>query len=210
MSQVTKRTPKGERARGQILDAAEQLFARSGFHGTSVRDVATQLEIPTASLLHHFPRKERLYGAVLERIAGQLEVALTSAVRGGTDYGSKLRRLTRKFAQWSLRRPDHCTLLLRELLDNAPRIAEARRLHLQPVVEKFASFIREGQRAGVFRPIDPVMFVIHLAGSTSYFVVVQPTLARVVQRSPAAIEKDYRKDLAAMIERVVLVDPPAA
>ena len=203
---MVKPTPKGERARAQILDAAETLFARSGFHGTSVRDVAAQLDIPTASLLHHFPKKERLYGAVLERIAGQLDHALTQATKGGTGYAEKLRKLTRKFALWSLRRPDHCTLLLRELLDNAPRIAEARRLHLQPVVEKFASFIRGGQREGVFRDIDPVMFVIHLTGSTSYFCVVQPTLSRVVGRSVASLTRDYKKDLSALIERVVLVD----
>ncbi len=203
---MVKPTPKGERARAQILDAAEKLFARAGFHGTSVRDVAAELDIPTASLLHHFPRKERLYGAVLERIAGQLDHALTQSTKGGTGHVEKLRKLTRKFALWSLRRPDHCTLLLRELLDNAPRIAEARRLHLQPVVEKFASFIRGGQREGVFRDIDPVMFVIHLTGSTSYFCVVQPTLSRVVGRSVASLERDYKKDLSALIERVVLVD----
>jgi TetR/AcrR family transcriptional regulator len=206
---MPKSTPKGERARQQILDAAEKLFAGGGFHGTSVRDVATELDIPPASLLHHFPRKERLYGAVLERIADRLDGALTSATRGEGDYATKLRRLTRRFSQWSLQKPDHATLLLRELLDNAPRIAEARRLHLQPVVEKFASFIRAGQSAGVFRAVDPVMFVIHLAGSTSYFCVVQPTLSRVVGRSVTALARDYKRDLGALIERAVLVDSEA-
>lgn len=203
-------TPKGERARQQILDAAERLFARSGFHGTSVRDVASELEIPTASLLHHFPRKERLYGAVLQRIAEQLEQALEHATRGAGDHADKLRRLTRRFGQWALQQPDHSALLLRELLDNRPRIAEARTLHLRPVVEKFASFVREGQKAGAFRTeVDPVMFVIHLAGSTSYFCVVLPTLSRVVGRGEPTLVREYKRDLMAMIERTVLAEPPA-
>lgn len=207
-SSEPKSTPKGERARAQILDAAEGLFAKSGFFGTSVRDVASALDIPTASLLHHFPRKERLYGAVLQRIAVELEDALERATRGPGDYADKLRRLTKRFGQWSLQKPDHCMLLLRELLDNRPRIAEVRTLHLRPVVEKFASFIREGQKAGAFRAIDPVMFVIHLAGSTSYFTAVLPTLGRVVGRSESALVRDYRKDLTALIERAVLVEAP--
>src|SRR6188768_2750579 len=91
-----RKTPKGERARSQILDAAESLFAGSGFHGTSVRDVASALGIPTASLLHHFPRKERLYGAVLQRIATQLQSALERAIAGRGGYADKLRRLVRE------------------------------------------------------------------------------------------------------------------
>lgn len=208
---MARPTPKGQRAREQILDAAQALFADGGFHGTSVRDVAGRLGIPTASLLHHFPRKEKLYGAVLERIADALGAALTKVVVSADDmtvedYRERLITLTRRFWRWANKNPVHARLLLRELLDNPARIGEARRLHLAPVVARFAEFIRGGQQAGAFRAIDPVMFTIHLAGSTSYFVAVVPTLTRVTGRSEAALTRDYRKDLAAMIERLVLVE----
>ena len=208
---MARPTPKGQRAREQILDAAQALFADGGFHGTSVRDVAGRLSIPTASLLHHFPRKEKLYGAVLERIADALGEALTKVVVAEDDmtvedYRERLVTLTRRFWRWANKNPVHSRLLLRELLDNPARIGEARRLHLAPVVARFAEFIRGGQQAGAFRAIDPVMFTIHLAGSTSYFVAVVPTLTRVTGRSEAALTRDYRKDLAAMIERLVLVE----
>jgi len=208
---VARPTPKGQRAREQILDAAQSLFADGGFHGTSVRDVAGTLGIPTASLLHHFPRKEKLYGAVLERIADALGEALTKVVVADEtmtveDYRERLVTLTRRFWRWANKNPVHSRLLLRELLDNPARIGEARRLHLAPVVARFAEFIRGGQQAGAFRAIDPVMFTIHLAGSTSYFVAVVPTLTRVTGRSEAALTRDYRKDLAAMIERLVLAE----
>ncbi|MEM6992309.1 MAG: TetR/AcrR family transcriptional regulator [Myxococcota bacterium] len=205
-------TPKGQRAREQILDAAETLFADGGFHGTSVRDVAGRLSIPTASLLHHFPRKESLYGAVLERIATALGAALakvvaTDAAMSATQYRERLVRLTRRFWRWTQSNPVHSRLLLRELLDNPARIGDARRLHLAPVVAQFAEFIRAGQDAGAFRGIDPLMFTIHLTGSTSYFVAVLPTLTRLTGRSDAALTRDYRKDLAALIERLVLATP---
>ena len=114
---MTGTTAKGERARQQILDVAERLFAARGVHGTSVRDVAGELAIPTASLLHHFPRKERLYGAVLQRIAEQLAEVLERGTEGAGDHATKLRRLTRRFWRWSQARPDHCVLLLRDMLD---------------------------------------------------------------------------------------------
>lgn len=204
-------TPKGERARASILDAAQSLFAQGGFYGTSVRDVAGELGIPTASLLHHFPRKERLYGEVLGRMAVDLGVALDKILQPkaqarAEDYADKLRLLIRRFWRWASGNPDHCRLLLREVLDNEPRIGEAKRLVLAPVLEQFSTFIRAGQAAGAFRDIDPLMFVIHLTGSTSYFVTVLPTLQRLANRSSAALTRDYRRDLVAMIERVVLVE----
>ncbi|MCH9681556.1 MAG: TetR/AcrR family transcriptional regulator [Deltaproteobacteria bacterium] len=203
---MAKTTAKGERARQQILDAAERLFAARGVHGTSVRDVAGELQIPTASLLHHFPRKERLYGAVLRRIAAHLAEVLERGTQGPGELATKLRRLIRRFWRWSQDRPDHCVLLLRDMLDPGTRIDQAREVPLAPVIDRFAEFIREGQAAGVFRPIDPVMFVMHLAGSVSYFRVALPALSRAVARAPNTLVRDYRRDLNASVERLVLVD----
>ena len=202
---MPRTTAKGERARQQILDAAERLFAARGVHGTSVRDVAGELGIPTASLLHHFPRKQRLYGAVLERIAEQLAEVLERGTGGPGDHVAKLRRLTRRFWRWSQDRPDHCVLLLRDMLDRSGQLEGASRMPLTPVVERFAVFIREGQVAGVFRPVDPVAFVIHLAGSVSYFTVALPALSRVVGRAPHTLVRDYRRDLRETVERLLLV-----
>jgi len=202
---LVKTTAKGERARQQILDVAERLFAARGVHGTSVRDVAGELGIPTASLLHHFPRKERLYGAVLRRIAAELSEVLERGISGEGDHVVKLRRLTRRFWRWSQDRPDHCVLLLRDMLDRGARIEEAGELPLAPVIQRFAGFIREGQAAGVFRAIDPVMFVIHLAGSVSYFQVALPVLTRALDRASHTLARDYRRDLKDSVERLVLV-----
>lgn len=53
--------------RTRILDTAESLFASHGFSATSVRDIASAAGLTAASLYNHFPGKEALYQAVLER-----------------------------------------------------------------------------------------------------------------------------------------------
>ena len=40
----------------------------SGSPGTSLRDIGGSLGLANASLLHHYPSKSRLYGAMLARI----------------------------------------------------------------------------------------------------------------------------------------------
>lgn len=55
----------GRDRRAEIVERATQLFAREGYHGVSLREVADELEMPKSSLLHHFPSKETLLQAVL-------------------------------------------------------------------------------------------------------------------------------------------------
>ncbi|MFC7813998.1 TetR/AcrR family transcriptional regulator [Streptomyces sp. NPDC057367] len=62
-----RRLSKGERTRARILDAATELFSRSGFNAVSLRDIAAHAGLTHAGVLHHFPGKESLLTAVLGR-----------------------------------------------------------------------------------------------------------------------------------------------
>lgn len=55
----------GRRRRTRILSDAMQLFARSGYGDTSLLDIAKAVGVSKSTLLHHYPTKEQLLGAVL-------------------------------------------------------------------------------------------------------------------------------------------------
>jgi AcrR family transcriptional regulator len=65
---------KGQRqARGlvrqdRILDAAYELFSTQGVRTTTIATIADQVDLSEAGLLHHFPSKDALLLAVLERV----------------------------------------------------------------------------------------------------------------------------------------------
>ena len=50
-----------------ILDAAERLFAREGFHSTSLRMLTREAGVNLAAVNYHFGSKEELIKAVIER-----------------------------------------------------------------------------------------------------------------------------------------------
>lgn len=62
-----KRESKGERTARRILDVAEDLFARQGYDGTSLRQIAEGVGIREPGLYNHFASKQALYEAVLFR-----------------------------------------------------------------------------------------------------------------------------------------------
>src|SRR5262245_46184599 len=58
----------GASTREKILETAEPLFARLGFAGVGLREVADRVGIGKSSLFHHFENKIELYMAVHERV----------------------------------------------------------------------------------------------------------------------------------------------
>ena len=60
----------------RILDVAERLAQRCGFNGFSYADVASELQISTASLHYHFAGKAELGRAMLTRYAERFAQAL--------------------------------------------------------------------------------------------------------------------------------------
>src|SRR3989449_11304042 len=65
-----------------ILDTAEHLFAARGVEGVAVRDLAREMGITASSLYNHFPGKQALYAAVLERGLGPIVEAVAGPRQG--------------------------------------------------------------------------------------------------------------------------------
>lgn len=59
----------GDSARDRLLDAAHRIFAEAGFRGLTTRRVAAAAGVNEVTLFRHFPTKEALVLAALDRAA---------------------------------------------------------------------------------------------------------------------------------------------
>jgi len=64
---------KGRLRRQQILDAAVDVFARSGYHAGSLRDIAKRVGMTSAGVMHHFASKEELFLEVIRERDSRVE-----------------------------------------------------------------------------------------------------------------------------------------
>src|ERR1700753_496609 len=72
--------PRREDNRGRdVLAAAVELFASRGFDATSIRDIATAAQVQPASVYYHYPSKEALLVAIVDRAAAQVAEQLRGA-----------------------------------------------------------------------------------------------------------------------------------
>jgi len=79
-----RRLPRALR-REQILTAATEAFARSGFAATGLEDIAAGAGITRVILYRHFDSKTDLYQAVLDRMCARLDAHVEEPAGGFTD-----------------------------------------------------------------------------------------------------------------------------
>ncbi|MCW5890801.1 MAG: CerR family C-terminal domain-containing protein [bacterium] len=95
---MTRRDPG--RTRKKLLDAAAQLFAAHGFHGTTAREIAERGGVNLAAGHYHFGSKKDLYLEVLRAQFARIQA--TMAARGALPP-SDVKRLSRAEARTTLR-----------------------------------------------------------------------------------------------------------
>ncbi len=71
-SQRQKLTPKGERTRARIVEAAAKLIYEHGVAATTIEDVKAIAGVSSSQLYHYFADKEALVEAVIDRQANFL------------------------------------------------------------------------------------------------------------------------------------------
>ncbi|MGR3321130.1 MAG: TetR/AcrR family transcriptional regulator [Pseudooceanicola sp.] len=76
---ATTKMPSDQR-KAQIIRAATELFAKAGYAGTSLRDVAQKCGMTKAALYYHYPDKENLLKAVVEARMMRLNAVMEAAL----------------------------------------------------------------------------------------------------------------------------------
>lgn len=59
--------------RQNILDAAQRLFARSGYHAVTIRQIAQEAQVPLALVGYYFGQKQELYDAIFGHLSGNID-----------------------------------------------------------------------------------------------------------------------------------------
>lgn len=135
----------GAQTRARLLDAALELFARQGFSGTSIREIAEAVGIRDSAIYSHFDSKQALYEALLERAGPGLPrtLAMDPEALAGQHPATAIPELVHRLvAAWD--EPDarrFTSLMIREgLVGLADALADVR----TQFAATFAHWVDEG------------------------------------------------------------------
>jgi len=96
---MSVRLPANAR-REQILDVALEVFARQGFHGASMNEVADAVGVTKPVLYQHFDSKRDLYQALIDEVGDRLLASISKAAAEATDGKTQTELGFRAYFRW--------------------------------------------------------------------------------------------------------------
>jgi len=154
-----------ERTRQEILDVALSEFARNGYAGARVDEIAARTRTTKRMLYYYFSSKEQLYIAVLERAYSTARDAERQLDVDHLEPLSAIRTLAELTFDHHESHQDFISLVAIENIHRAEFIVQSPALAElnTPAVAVIESILERGRAAGVFRrdvePIDVHMMI---------------------------------------------------
>jgi AcrR family transcriptional regulator len=158
----------GER-RQQILEVAMRLFSQRGFRGTTTKEIAQAAGVSEAMVFRHFATKQELYSAILDFKAcsgslGDPREFLAEALRRKDDR-AVFTELARALMHHHESDQEFLRLLTHAALEEHELAAMFWERTIRQMYEFLGGYVRERQRDGAFRQIEPNVVVRAFLGT---------------------------------------------
>lgn len=166
MSPVVRDLP----TRDLILREAKDCFARQGFDGTSLNDIAAGVGIRRPSLLHYFASKEAIYQQVLLDALAEWGEQIDQTRVGGLDGWDLIDRVLEVSFRFFEKNPQIVRIVRREALSEQSPLGVNLGEALRPYFRRSVAFFVAQMEAGTFRTQDAENLVVTgYGGLLTYF-----------------------------------------
>jgi TetR/AcrR family transcriptional regulator len=182
--------------RSRILAAALQVFATSGFEGSSLRQIAQHASVQHQLVVYHFRTKDALWREVVSSIfeeswreRGLSYWAEKVRIQGAANA---LREMLRAFAMFTAKRPELHRLLSFEGQADSERLDWLIETYIRPHYEISTAAIRAAQKAGMASAGNPGRLHYAVIGVITTSLVFSKEYRRMTGLDPflpAEVEK---------------------
>jgi len=207
---VPRWSRRKEARRGELIDAALDLFVERGFAATRADDVAARAGVSKGTMYLYFTNKEDLFKAVVrEAIVPSIHEAadLIEHFAGTTP---ELLRLI-MFAWWDKIGNSRAAGIVKLIMAEANNFPELARFYYEEVIAPgtnlFHSMLSRGVKRGEFRPIDVAMTTEALMAPMVMLIMWRHSIGPCAQKPmpDPALYIDHVVDLAL---RGLQITPP--
>ena len=194
----------------RILEAAESVFAETGFNGATTAEIARRAGIPKANLHYYFNTKDELYQKVL---TGVLNTWLHTAdeITAEADPARALAHYITAKIELAREQPIPSRVFANEIIHGAPHLGPYLETSLRNWVDQKSKVIKGWIAAGKMREVDPRHLLFMIWASTQTYADFASQISAVLGKEQLSAQ-DY-KGVAKQVTEIILrgcgLTPPA-
>ncbi len=138
--------------REEILQAAQRVFARYGYHGTRTHHISQEIDVSEGLIFRYFPSKEAILATLVEEGSALLEKDMAPILEAPdeADVEAVLQTVAQRYLGAIERNRDFIALWLAEQAYN-PQINKAVQPVMEGLVRGLADYLAERQQLGFLR-----------------------------------------------------------
>lgn len=209
-SEPRKRRRDAKSTQQRILKVALSLFARKGFDGVRVKEIAKASGVSVPLLCHHFQDKETLYQTVLDqallRVASLGSVLLSQ--KGA--ISDRLEAVLSGMLEILATDSQEIAVVHRELMEGGARLRTKSKELLLPVKQTLIEELQAAQASGELRgDFDADFLLLHLVGAIIYPTIAVPILGILWGEATHASDWRSRRKQELLALLPLLLRPPS-
>lgn len=155
----------------QVLQAALTCFARSGYHGTSIRNIAAEANLSVPGIYHHWPSKQAMLRALLQQGMDELWWRTEQArAEAGAEPIDQFTNVISCMLRFHTVRREEALVSASEMRALEPEGRAAHRANRARQQEQIDAIVRAGVAAGQFDveyPLDASRAVVTMCVAVS-------------------------------------------
>lgn len=194
-----------------ILDTAERLFAERGVDGVAVRDLAREMKLTAPSLYNHFPSKQALYDAVLERGLNPIVEILAEAWHPGGLDPDRMRNTVDRLVTHLAAHPHLAALLQRAVLEEASGAEAIIGRWVDLLYRGGVAVIKESAKQAGWEPAELPHLAMALFGMVFAYFTNEKVLRRISKLAKNPLSQDTLQVQRAFLQKAIyrLLGPQA-
>ena len=165
---MNKKEIQSEKTKATIIKAAISLFAKNGFHNTSIAQITEMCQLSKGALYWHFEDKEDLLMAVIDQVRQEWKDVLRKNLKRNWSAQKKMENILDLFVETTLENKERYVIfivLIAEFTEVDERFERALREGFMEFFEFIAQIIDDGKSEGsIHKDINTNLMAIAFMG----------------------------------------------
>lgn len=190
---------KQSHTREDILKAALRTFARDGFAGASIPQIAKAAKVAPPLVYYYFGSKDQLWRDTVDYSMRDI-LRETKAIRNATRSLpplDRLRAIIHAFTAFAAHSPDYVIMVISQARSDSDRFAWAQENYSNPLLDENIQILNEARALGLLKdvPLEHLAFLL-FGGILTYFAVTPDlpegeALEGLIERHAAMVFKIF-------------------
>lgn len=157
---------RGIQTRQRIVEEALLQFARYGFDGVGIREIAEAVGVQHGLIKYHFGTKDELWRQAVRLLFSRMdEILRVPPEEEALPPAEAFARSLRRYIRYCAEHPEHARLMVQESFRDNERLEWAAKRFIRPSHDGILPRWNELMRDGMMPRVDPVLMVYAMTGA---------------------------------------------